>query len=70
MWLIYNIMLVSLSQHSDLVIYYSRLLKILSLDFTGGPVAKDCATSAGGRGSTPGQGPRSHMLQLRACMPQ
>ena len=29
-----------------------------------------CAPNAGGLGLIPGQGNRSHMLQLRACMPQ
>ena len=29
-----------------------------------------CTPSAGGPGSIPGQGTRSHMLQLRVCMPQ
>ena len=29
-----------------------------------------CAPDAGGLGSIPGQGNRSHMLQLRVCMPQ
>ena len=29
-----------------------------------------CAPNAGGLGSIPGQGARSHMLQLRVCMPQ
>ncbi|TEA33049.1 hypothetical protein DBR06_SOUSAS46710003, partial [Sousa chinensis] len=28
------------------------------------------APDAGGPGSTPGQGTRSHMPQLRVCMPQ
>ena len=29
-----------------------------------------CAPNAGGLGSIPGQGTRSHMLQLKARMPQ
>ena len=29
-----------------------------------------CAPNAGDPGSIPGQGTRSHMLQLRVCMPQ
>ncbi|TEA25428.1 hypothetical protein DBR06_SOUSAS11710016, partial [Sousa chinensis] len=29
-----------------------------------------CAPNAGGRGSIPGQGTRSHMLQLRVRKPQ
>ena len=29
-----------------------------------------CALNAGGAGLIPGQGSRSHMLQLRVCMPQ
>ena len=39
-------------------------------DFPGGPVAKPPHSNAGGPGSTPGQGTRSHMLQLRVHMPQ
>ena len=34
-------------------------------DFPGGPVAETPCTNAGGLGSIPGQGTRSHMLQLR-----
>ena len=29
-----------------------------------------CAPNAGGQGSIPGQGTRSHMLELRGCMLQ
>ena len=39
-----------------------------SVDFPGGPVAKLCAPNARGLGSIPGQGTRSHMLQLRASV--
>ena len=35
------------------------------MDFSGGPVAKTRPLNAGGLGSTPGQGTRSHMLQLK-----
>ena len=31
---------------------------------------KLCALNAGGPGSIPGQGTRSHMSELRGCMPQ
>ena len=41
----------------------------MSRDFPGGPVAKTLCSNAGGPGSIPGQGTRSHMLQIRACMP-
>ena len=34
-------------------------------DFLGGLVAKLCAPNAEGQGSIPGQGTRSHMLQLK-----
>ena len=34
-------------------------------DFPGGPVAKSLARNAGSRGLIPGQGTRSHMLQLK-----
>ena len=36
-------------------------------DFPGGPVAKTPCSQCRGLGSTPGQGTRSHMLQLRPC---
>ena len=40
-------------------------------DFPGGPVAKTMhGPNARGLGSIPGQGTRSHMPQLRVCMPQ
>ena len=39
-------------------------------DFRGGPVAKLHSPNAGGLGLIPGQGTRSHMLQLRVHMPQ
>ena len=38
--------------------------------FAGGPVTKAQAPNLGGLGSIPGQGTRSHMMQLRICMPQ
>ena len=34
-------------------------------DIPGGPVSKLCTPNAGDPGSIPGQGTRSHMLQLR-----
>ena len=34
-------------------------------DFPGGPVAKTSHSLAGGPGSIPGQGARSHILQLK-----
>ena len=37
----------------------------LKRDFPGGPELRLWAPSAGGPGSIPGQGVRSHMLQLR-----
>ena len=40
--------------------------KIQSSDFPGGPVAKTCTLRARGPGSIPGQGTRSHMLQLKS----
>ena len=40
-------------------------IKGISQDFPGGPVVRLRAAIAGGLGSTPGQGTRSHMLQLR-----
>ena len=39
-------------------------------DFPGAPVVRLCAPSAGGLGSLPGQGTRSHLRQLRVCRPQ
>ena len=39
-------------------------------DFPGGPVAKTLCSQGRALGSIPGQGTRSHMLQLRPCMPQ
>ena len=36
-----------------------------SRDFPGGPVAKTLSSQCRGPGSIPGQGARSHMLQLR-----
>ena len=39
-------------------------------DFPGGPVAKTLCSQCRALGSIPGQGTRSHMLQLRPCMPQ
>ena len=35
-----------------------------------GPVAKTVFSQCGGSDSTPGQGTRSHMLQLRVFIPQ
>ena len=39
-------------------------------DFPGGPVAKAPCSQERGPGSISGQGTKSHMLQLRVCMPQ
>ena len=39
-------------------------------DFPGGPVAKTLCSPTQGPGPTPGRGTRSHMLQLKAHMPQ
>lgn len=39
-------------------------------DFPGGLVAEICTPNARGPGSNPGQGKRSHVLQLRVHMPQ
>ena len=39
-------------------------------DFPRGAVAKAVCSQRTGPGSIPGQGTRSHMLQLRVCMPQ
>ena len=39
-------------------------------DFPDGPVAKTPCSQCRGPGSIPGQGTRSHMPQLRVCMPQ
>ena len=39
-------------------------------NFPGGPVAKTLHSQKGDPGLTPGQGTRSHMPQLRVCMPQ
>ena len=36
--------------------------RISGWDFPGGPVVRLCSFSAGGAGSIPGQGARSHML--------
>ena len=47
---------------SILTVHYKKLLP-------GGPV-RLCATNAGGLGLIPGQGTRSHMLQLRVREPQ
>ena len=38
-----------------------------SMDFPGGPVAKTLCSPCMGPGSSPGQGTRSHMPQLRPC---
>ena len=40
-------------------------LKLLTGDFSGGPLAKMCTSSAGGPGSISGQGTRPHVLQLK-----
>ena len=37
---------------------------------TGGPVVKTLHSQCRGLGLIPSQGTRSHMLQLRVCMPQ
>ena len=44
--------------------------KLYLWDFPGGPVARIHAPNAGGLGSIPGQGTRSHMSQLRVRMLQ
>ena len=38
---------------------------LLTWDFPGGPGAKTWIPDTGGQGLIPGQGTRSHMLQLR-----
>ena len=40
------------------------------LEFTDGPVVKILPSNTESVGSVPGQGTRSHMLQLRVLMPQ
>ena len=40
----------------------------MSYDFPGGPVAKTSHSQCKGPGSTPGQGTKSHMPQLRVPM--
>ena len=40
------------------------------LEIPGGPVTKTPYSQCRGPGSIPGQGVRSHMLQLRVSMPQ
>ena len=44
--------------------------KSMDRDFPGGPVAKTPHYQRRGPGLIPGQGTRSHMLQLKVCMPQ
>ena len=64
--------------HRNLLHFYTlttrdqkEKFKKQSQDFSGGPVVRTlCSQSRGGPGSTPGQGTRSRIPQLRACMPQ
>ena len=53
-------------------ILFESGIKIHCWDFPGGPVAKSPCSHRGARGPSliPGQGTRSHLLQLRVCMPQ
>ena len=44
--------------------------KSMDRDFPGGPVAKTPHYQRRGPGLIPGQGTRSHMLQLKVCMPR
>ena len=46
------------------------MVKTTNRDFPGGPVAKTPCFQSRGPGSIPGQGTRSHMLELRVHMPQ
>lgn len=43
----------------------SEIIKSMGRDFPDDPVAKTCTPKAGGLGLTPGQGTRSHILQLK-----
>ena len=45
-------------------------LKKADMGFPGGPWIRFCAAKAGGPGSIPAQGTRSHMLQGRVRLPQ
>ena len=49
---------------------WRTLAKEVSWDFPGGPGAKTPSSQAGGVGSIPSQGTRSHLPQLRVRMPQ
>ena len=48
----------------------SSNLKNKKEDFPGGPVTKICTPNAEGLSSIPGQGTRSHMLELRVKLSQ
>ena len=48
----------------------SSLKRYIFRDFPDGPVAKTPHSQCRGPGSIPGQGARSHMLQVRVCLPQ
>ena len=47
------------------ILVKSMVLKVPSWDFPGSPVAKTPFPSAVGLGLIPGQGTRSHMLQIK-----
>ena len=54
----------------DATVVTAKRADVQGEDIPGGQRLRICAPNAGGLGSIPGRGTRSHMLQLKICMPQ